>query len=372
MANTFVDTDLVVKDASLYLSDQLLAANLMNRSIEGAYATKVGQTIKVKVPVTLGSAAHLSSTTSATDITETSSDVIIEKHFYKRVDVTSDQSTFSLSNFTEDITIPAVNSLIRSVEDYSIGKIVGGFSDNVAGTIGTEPSTLAHIAAAEKVIFDNRGDMNGLAAILDSTAYASFWQLDKFTSVDYGAERPQALREMGLGKLGGISYFRSPNAGTFSQGDIAGTVLCKGAVAVGDTTITADGFTAATGYVEEGTKFTVAGTADVYTVTKRTAIASHTAILPISPAATTIEDDDDALTFGTAQKECVIYNPKGVAGAIVPGAVLGANQAAASYNGIGLRVTNDVSTSTLAGSWVFDLYCGVRVVRPEYGVLLQG
>jgi len=46
--------------------------------------------------------------------------------------------------------------------------------------------------------------------------------------------------------------------------------------------------------------------------------------------------------------------------------------AAASYNGLGMRIISDVSTSTLAGTWVFDLYAGFKVIEPKYGATFQG
>jgi hypothetical protein len=136
-----------------------------------------------------------------------------------------------------------------------------------------------------------------------------------------------------------------------------------------------DAFTAATGTVKEGTRFTCASdtSGNVYTVTADTSIASNAVTaMPITPAADASIADDDAVTFQTAHNECIHYNPRSVACAIIPGAIVGPNVAAASVKGLGLRIISDVSVSTLAGTWVFDLYAGFKVVRNEYGAIMQG
>lgn len=373
MANTFISPTEVVRDASLVLSDNLLIANLCVHDAEAQFARKVGDTVKVKVPPSLGTAGEFSSTTSATNLTETSVDVVLDKHFYMRVDLSSDELTQNVDDFNTLVTIPAVNSLIRAIEAYGFQRVGGGFAPNLVGTAGTAPSTHAHILAGEQTIFDNRGDLSQIVSLVTSATYTSFALLDVFTNVQYGADRPAALATNSLGRIANSAFFRSPNAGAFDRGDIAGTVVCDGDP--GTTSVIAvDALTAATGTIKEGTRFTCASdsSGNVYTVTADTAIVGNAASLPVTPAADASVADSDAVTFQTAHKECLMYNPRAVACAIVPGAIVGPNVAAASVKGIGLRIISDVSTSTLAGTWVFDLYAGFKVVRPEYGCIFQG
>jgi hypothetical protein len=370
MSNTFITPSMVIRDANLVLKDDLIVGNLVNRSIENTFATKVGSSVSVKVPPTF-SASTFSSTTSAANLTETSTSVTLEKHYYVRVDLTSDELTQSLDDFNTVVTLPAVRGLTAAVDAYLIQKIVGGFSRNLTGTSGTEPSTHAHILAAEKKIFDNKGDTNNLIGLVDSTAHSSFAQLNIFTSSDYGTDRPAGLQANSLGKLAGANWFRSPNASALTLGDTPGTVLVRGGSQTGTSLIT-DGYTAATGTVYEGTRFTIAGVSGTYTLTADTTLAGNIGTLVITPTLASAPADDAVITFATAAKSCVLYNPMSVAAAIIPGAIVGPNVAAASINGLGLRIISDVSVSTLAGTWVFDLYVGARVVRNEYGAVMQG
>lgn len=372
MANTFVTPSDVIYDANLVLADQLILGNLVNRSIEERFAKKVGDTVSVRVPPTLaGSELANGGNTSATDITQTAVEVVMQKHFYVRVDLTSEELTWKLDDFNEQVMIPAVNGLIDKIETYGMEHVSGGFARYLTGTAGNNPSTHAHILAAEQQIFDNKGNRGQLIGLITGTAHSSFSQLSVFTSKDFGDDRPDGLANNSLGRLSNVDFFRTPYAGDFTRGDIAGTVLVDGASQTGST-LHVDDFTAADGTVYEGTRFTVAGISQVFTVTADTTIATNEATLPIYPVLPSSPADDAAVTFATAHKENIVYNPSGVAGAILPGAIMGPNVAAGHAKGVGLRITADVSTTTLNGTWVFDLYCGFRVVRPQFGAVMQG
>ena len=368
--NTFITPTDVIMDANLFLADQLVVGNLVNRTTETRFASKVGDTVKVKVPPSLA-ASKFTGATVAANLSQSSVDVVLQEHFYVRVDLTSDELTQKLDDFNVNVTLPSVRGLIASVEEYFIAKIVGGFARNLVGTSGNEPSTHAHILAGEKQIFVSKGDTSQLIGLITPTAHTSFAQLNIFTSADYGADRPGGLQSNSLGKLANITYFRSPYAGTFDQGDIAGTVLVMGASQTGTSLVT-NGYTAATGTVKEGTRLTIAGITGTYIVSEDCTIAGNACTLKFTSALASSPADDAALTFGTTPKENVIYNPSSVAGAILPGAIVGPNVAALNIMGVGCRIISNVSVETLAGSWVFDLYCGAKVVRNEYGAVFCG
>lgn len=371
MPNTFLTPSAVVRDAALYLNDSLIIGNLVNRNVEQTFASKVGTTVDVKAIPNMGSADEFSSITSASDVTETKRTVTLEKHFYKRVDLTTNELTLEADDFNQQVAMPAVRSLIRSTEGYLAQKIIGGFSPNMVGTAGNSPSTHAHILAAEKEIFDNRGDNSQLVGLITSTAHAAFGALNIFTSMDYGQERPAGLRSNSLGMMSNVNWFRSPNL-AYTRGDVAGTVLVNATTASG-TSLPLKAFTETTGTVYEGTRFIIAGDATVYTVTADATIASNAATLVITPTLAASAAENAAITFQSAPSANVVYNPQGVAAAIVPPAAVGPLSAISNVNGLGIRiVSSDISTSTLAASWVFDILVGARVTMNEFGAVMQG
>lgn len=371
MPNTFLTPSAVVRDSALYLNDSLVIGNLVNRNVEQTFAQKVGSTVKVKSVPNMGTADEFVSSTSASAITETGTDVTLEKHFYKRVDLTTNELTLQLDDFNQVVAIPAVRSIVRSIEGYLSQKIVGGFNRNAVGTAGTRPSTHAHILAAEKKIFDNRGDNSQLVGLIDSTVHASLAALNIFTSQDYGSERPAGLRSNSLGMLSGVNWFRSPNL-AYTRGTIAGTIVVDGTIASGNT-IHIDGFTDAAGVLKEGTRFVKAGDATVYTITADAVIANNECDILITPALASAATNEDVITFQSAPTANVVYNPMGVAAAIIPPAAVGPLSATSNVNGLGIRIiSSDISTTTLAATWVFDVLVGARVTMNEFGAVLQG
>lgn len=374
MSNTFITPSAVIADNALFIAENLIVGNLANRKTESEFAKKVGDTVTVKVPPVIeGKEFTAGGSTTASDVTETSVDVVLQKHFYVRVDLTSDELTLKIDDFLQQVALPATRGLIKKIEVYAIQKLLGGFSRYVTGTIGNEPSTHAHILNAEKTIFTNQGDTSQLAALITPTAHVSFGQLDIFTSADYGTDRPFGLKSNSLGMVANTTFFRSAHASVFDRGDIAGTVLTNGDPGTA-AQIAVDGFTAATGTVYEGTRFTIAddSSGNVYTVTENAVIASNAATLKVTPNADASIIDGKALTFQAAAKANVMFNPAAFAGAILPGAIVGANVAAQSINNIGVRIISDVSATTLSGTWVWDCYVGFRVVYPLYGTIMCG
>lgn len=372
MANTFITPDDVVRDAAIILADNLSAANLVQRNIEDKFAEKVGKTVKVKTIPDLGAANEFSGSTSATNITETNREITLEKHFYQRVTLTDDERTFELDDFVRVVAAPCALSLAESVDSYMIDMMSEVFARNLVGTAGSSPTTVAHILAGRKKIMDNRGTYRNVAGIIDTTAEQALLQVTQFISADYGPERPMALREGALGRLHGATWFTSQNADAHARGDVAGTVLVNGASQTG-ATLAVDGFTASSGTVNRGTRFTIASVAGTYTVAADATIASNAATLTLVETLASSPADNAAITFEAANKANLLYNTQAVYGAVVaPAPFRDGSSAIASMNGLSVRASFFKSASGLAEDFVLDVYCGCEVIHPSSGVVFQG
>lgn len=384
MANAFLTSDFVfgaTRLAAALLSKNLVAASLVSRDVEEKFRTmKTGGSVSVKYRPTLTANLDESTAGQTTLSTEDNAQesVLVDatNYVYHKQSITTSESTFSLDNFQRDVLEPAVLAVRHTIDSFFIRRISGGFARNLAGTAGTAPSTVAHIVAGRKTYVDNNGNLSArLVSILGSAAESSFLQLDHFANRDYGDDNAPALRRAKLNPLYGIEFYMDQNAGTFEQGDVAGTVLAAGGSQTG-TTLNVDGFTAATGTVREGTRFTIASVSGTYTVTADTAIASNAAALPITPALASSPADNAAITFGTAPTSDVIYAPEAVAGAIVaPTPLMNGRSAAATFNNVSVRITFDSTTSGSSGAvdtMLIDAYIGCRVIRNELGLIFQG
>lgn len=379
MGNTFVTPEMVARDAAITLDDRLIVGNLVARDKEGLFtAGKIGDSVTVTVPPAVTEASEFAGSTSAGDMTETEIDLTLEKHFYKRIDLTTKQKSLELSDFTRLVSVPAMQGIALSIDKFFL-RNMQVFRRNLTGSVGNRPSTAAHVAAANKTLNDLFVVSSGRIALVDTTVEASLTQLNNWSSQDYGADGPSALREGFLARRWGFDFIRDANLGAFSRSaaanDIAGTVVTKddaNALAIGDTQIVIDGITSATGTIYAGTAFTLAGDTTRYVIRKDAAIVGNTATLTITPALVKDPGDGALLAFEDAGYSNLVYHPNAVAGAIVAPTPLAVGSSVASFRGISVRVSMDSSLTSLADSIVYDVYVGCRVIEPNGGALFCG
>lgn len=379
MGNTFITPSMVARDAAITLDDRLVVGNLVARDKEGLFtAGKVGHSVKVTVPPAVSDASEFSGSTSAADQTETEIDLTLEKHFYKRIDLTTKQKSLELSDFTRLVTLPAVQGIAESIDKFFL-RNMQVFRKNLTGTVGNRPSTAAHVAAANKTLNDLKVMGSGRIALVDTTVEASLTQLTNWASQDYGQDGPSAVREGYLARRWGFDFVRDANLGAFSRSSAAGCLTGSpvtkddaGVLAVGDTSITVDGITDATGTIYAGTAFTLAGDATRYVVRKDATIASNTVTLTITPGLAADPGDGAVVTWEAAGYSNLVYHLNAVAGAIVAPVPLAQGSSVQSFRGVSLRVSMDSSITSLADSIVYDVFVGCRVIQPDGGALFCG
>ena len=379
MSNTFITTDLVAREAAIILQNIMVAANLVNRSQEENFADKVGDTVEVKVPPIMTARDFIddSGTTQDTDITETSVDLQILRKPYIKVPLSSAEQTLELDDFNVVVTEPAVIGIKDAIDAFIHQQAAKGFAPNLVGTDGTNPSSKAHIAAGRKKLMDIKCPPDLRRSFLSTTAAASFLQLSEFTDADFGVNNPPALTEGQLTRKYGIDWWESQNSQPIAIGtDTAGTVLTDGTPVLGASIVHLDGFTAATGTVVRGTRFTVAGDTTVYTVTADSAIASNEGDIAITPTVTAdlvTAADGAAVTFKTAATGDVMFHRDAITAAVVaPTPLMGTESSVAFFDGVGIRVTMDGTVTTMSSSIVFDTFLACEVTQVNGGCIFQG
>jgi hypothetical protein len=372
MSNRLITASAVARMAAVALRNRIIGGSYTsNQPASAVLAGKVGDSVRIKVQPAVTDAQEFTSTTSASDVTQRYTDVVLQKHFYDKASLTTSELSLSLDDLVQTVVLPKVNNIALSINKYINAKTVGGFSRNLAGTIGNRPSTVAHIVAAQKVL-DDAYIMGPRVGLVDTTAKASFMQLVQFASEDYGANAAdQAAYQMG-NKLG-VEWVCDPSLGAFDRGDVAGSTTASGTA--GASTIAVASLTAATGTIKEGAALTIAGNSTRFVVTADTAIVGNAvAALPIYPALPAgFSPSTAAITWEAAGYSNVIYSPGAVATAIVPPTPLwGMDSAIAMFDGIGMRVSWGGSLSTLASEMVIDCMVGAKVCQTEGGVRICG
>ena len=372
MANTLKTTDLVARDSSIILSDNLVAAQLVNRNHEQELRKKVGDSVEIALPP-IQAARDLnddSGTTQANDITDTSENLQLTEWPYVKVTLGSKEKSLELNDFIVQVVNPNVLAIRDAIDAYILKVGAAGFAENLIGTDGTDPSTHAHILAGRKGLNDNQCPMANRYGVVNTTAAASFLGLDEFTSSDYGSNRPQGLKEATMGRLAGIDWFESQNVVDHTRGDVA-QATHTAAQATASTTLTMDdnGGTSV-GTLYKGARFTVAGDSTVYTVVADSTAVAGVFTLTLDQVITVA--NNVAVTWKTASTGNIIWSRNAIAAAIIAPDPLAVESSVASYNNIGIRVSMDSSLSSMGDTMVFDTFLGATVVQPKAGVVLQG
>jgi len=375
MSNTLITTDLVARDASILLANNLVMANLVNRNHEAKFANKIGDTVRVKVPPVVASRDFIDDSSAITDsaITESSVDLALTEQPYVAVTLSSEQRSLELDDFNTVVTQPAVSAIREAIEEHLIKVGTQGFQPYHVGGESSDPSTLAHLIAGRKQLQDNGAPMENRVGVLSTVAEASMLALDQFTSVDYGSSNPMALQEAILGRKFGIDWYTSQNCGTMDQSGTAQVSRMAATEVAAVTTITVDnGSGTSSGTITRGSRFTIAGDTQVYTVTADAVASSGAIELPITPGLVIQADDNDAISWKTAAKENLLFVRNSLAGAIVAPAPLMVGSSIAFYNGIGIRVSMSSATASLSDQIVFDCYLGGQVIQVKGGCVIGG
>jgi hypothetical protein len=337
----------------------------------------VGDFVEVKTRPIMSANRHTGSGAfTVSDISEGKVKLKIKHRAYVKHVLTAQELAFNVDDFATQVTRPAMLALAKDIDSFLIDQLAAGFARNLVGTDGADPSTIDHLIAAYVRLFDNESPTDNLGGILTSTALGAFLKLPQFTNRDYGDEKTAGLRNALLSQLYGINFYPNQRAGSLDRGDIAGTVLVKGATQTG-TSIVVDGFTAATGTVRKGTRLTFAGDTTVYTVAADATIAANTATLVLTSAKTVAAADDAALTFKTAARQNVVFHPDAAAKAIIaPVPQRGNPSSVGVFEGLSVRTTfeSSISDSQTGDSEavLFDAFVAGEVIVPECGVVMQG
>jgi len=372
MANSFINTSLVATDASVMLANNIVMPQLCNRQHEDLYRSRVGDTIEIKVSP-LQTARDLADdvTTTASDITDTSVDLTLDSQPYVKHVLTTKEKTLEVEDFNFQVVRPAVLAIATAIDKQFLDVAAAGFAPNYANGEGTNPSTIAHILQADKVLNENLAPVQDRVAVIGVDAQASFLALDNFTSGDY-APSTKALNDAQISRRYGFDFYMDQQVGTITIGDTDEATNLAANVASGASTMTVDKAGAASGTIGRGSRFTIAGDTQVYTVTADTDSASDVFVLPVSPVAAQASADNAAITWKTASKQNIFYCKNALAGAIVAPLPMSGDSSVAIYNGIGIRVSMVPDASTMADTIVFDTLSGAQVTQVDGGCLCGG
>jgi len=369
---TLLTSDVIAKEALANLYAQTVMLPLVHRDYSSEFAN-VGDTVTIRKPATFEAEAF-SSTINAQTITETSTSVVLDKHYDVSFEVTSKEMTLDVTDFREQLIAPAMEAHAQKIDQLLCGLYVDCYE--AYGTAGTTPGVVADITGTRRILQENNVPMADRRFVVGPAAEDKMLQQEAFTNMAWaGAQGLDALNEAALGRRYGFDFFAGQNVASHDNGTIAhtGTFALNGAVAAAATTMDIDASTI-TGTWEAGSLFTVAGDTQYYTLTAAKTAAANTltavAFLPASPG----WSDGAVVTRIANHVANLAFHRNAFAFVSRPLALPmgGVSAQIETYKGLSVRVVYDYNSSTKKNIISLDILFGVKTLDPLRAVRVLG
>lgn len=375
MANSFLTSKEIARQALPILENNLVMGGLVFRNLDNVFASK-GDTIQVRKPAAFTAVEFDGDLTGEYQaISETAVEVQLSKIASVDVEVTSKELTLEVPQFNEQVVMPAMAALAQKID----ADLTALYDDipYYYGVSGTTPDELADISGARKILNENKVPMQMRKLVIDPEADAKFNVLDVFARVDASGST-EGLREASLGRKLGFDIFMDQNIKTHTAGTFTAvaTPLTNGVIAAAATTLTLDG--------GAGTETLLVGDiikigTEYFTVTANAAAVGGEISVSVYPAVSAEIADGTAVTFPdkTAKAHTANLAFHQNAFALVSRPLLPPMGGADSYstsigNGVNVRVTMDYDMNTKKNIISFDVLYGTKTLYPELAARLLG
>jgi len=138
MGNTILTPSIIAKEALMQLRNNTVMASLVHRDYSQEFVAGVGNTVTIRKPATFEAQEFNRSTgIQIQDATEGSESVVLDKLLDVSFEVTSEQLTMGIKDFSEQLLIPAMQGFANKIDQYLLG-----LYNEIPFNFGTAGSTL--------------------------------------------------------------------------------------------------------------------------------------------------------------------------------------------------------------------------------------
>lgn len=404
MTQNLLTIDIIAKEATMILDNNLVAAKSVYRGLESEFGDakngfETGDTVSMRKPTDF--TVRSGPTASAQEIKEGKVALTVDQQKGVDFSFTSKELTLSIGELSERVIKPAMIQLANQVDMdiMSLYKDVPSWT----GTPGQVINSFADFSKAPERLDELAVMQQDRTGVLSP---ADYWgMVGSQTGLYIEKAANDAYRMARLGMVGDVDTYMSQNVPTHTVGVATGTPLIQGAsqnvtyLSVKDTyqqTLNTDGWTnSTTGILKQGDVFTVAGVYAVNPVTKAalpflrqfvvkadadSGASTGPAALTISPpiissgafqTVSAAPADNAAITVlgtgGTGYRQNLFFHKNAFAFVGVPMEMPAAvyNGSRQSYKGISIRLIPVYdSTNDIAG-WRYDILYGVKAIDPR-------
>ena len=242
MANSFITIKEIARQALPRLIENLVAPNLMYKDYSGDFVQGKGAKIQVRKPVVL-TADEFDEVegTQVQDINETSVEVTLDKLATVDVAFSAIESATNIDDLNRVFIEPAAVALAQKIN--SDGLALYADIPYAVGEANVTPSSLDDIAAARKMLNQNKVPVTPRNAIWDTEADAKFTTIPAIVNAEKSGSTA-ALREGSIGRIFGMDNYMSQSVKRHTTGITSATATkVNGAVSEGATQLSIDGTT---------------------------------------------------------------------------------------------------------------------------------
>lgn len=206
MANTFLTTKVIAREALMVLRNNAVMANLVHRDYSSEFIAGRGDTISIRKPNKF-EAKEFTTKIELQDTTEQSIEVKMDKLLDVSFPVTSKEMTMDIVDFSEQLLVPAMQAFNDKIDGYLIA--AGAASTNKV--VQAKAVTPADMITARKILTKNAAPLRDRRFVYNTDTEADLLANDKFTDADRVGDSGTALREASLGRKYGMDLFVDQN-----------------------------------------------------------------------------------------------------------------------------------------------------------------
>lgn len=208
MANTFIKATQIVDAANYLLRRELVLARFITTYADSNFVGAFNDTVTMRVPAVLPSRTRvLRSATAlvADDLTETSLAVTLDTHVYQLLNITDEQLTLDIRDFSAQVLQPQMRAVAEGV-DTAIATELAGVTPTAAVVAVTTGSVYDGFVDAQKALNDANVPRGDRIAVVGSRVEA---RIVKEIGARQTSLGDSAVQDATVGQLAGLTVIGS-------------------------------------------------------------------------------------------------------------------------------------------------------------------
>jgi hypothetical protein len=344
--------------------------NLVSKNYDSQLATK-GDTVNVPLTPDMTAADWTpGSSISATGITQTTAQLILDKSKKVTINLTAAELTKSNYDLISSYGVPMAQAVLESVNSEIYKEMLKSTYFVNPGTPGSTSIDEDDIIDVGKLLDENKVGRNNRFLVVSPADAAVLLKLDAFQYANYSGDAGKAMTTGSLGSKFGFNIFVNNAISDYTMGDTTGAVNLLAGYAASTTTMIVDAFNDDSAPIRAGDIFKTSTGATYYSVTATETTSSDTTSITFGYNGSGLvasAADNEVLTFSVT-RSALGFVPSGIALAARPYASLpagaGALTSVSSLDGIPVRfsVWHD---GNLGLNIQADILFGVKLINQK-------